>query len=31
MFVEKLKELNFDGLIVEIPVVAHYMESKKWN
>ncbi|WP_126993079.1 DUF190 domain-containing protein [Thermosipho globiformans] len=29
MFVEKLKELNFDGLIVEFPVVAHYMESKE--
>ncbi|ANQ53299.1 hypothetical protein XJ44_02015 [Thermosipho affectus] len=28
MFLQKVKELNFDGLIVEMPVNAYYMEKK---
>ncbi|MBO8161283.1 MAG: DUF190 domain-containing protein [Thermosipho sp. (in: Bacteria)] len=28
-FIEKIKLLNFDGLIVEVPVNAYYVEKKE--
>jgi len=30
-FEGEIKKLNFDGLIVKIPVDAYYMENEKWN